>query len=240
MNDLFQNGLPIDVVAKLFDPLPDVVFFAKGRSGRYRAVNETLVERTGLTDKLELIGRLPSEFLGKALGGSYETQDQSVIRTGEPIEQRLELHVYPNRSVGWCLTSKYPILGSDGAIEGVAGISHDVRSPNMSRDEYDEVAGAIDWALNNLSSAPTVLDMVAHTGMSQFKLNRRFREVFGLNVGQWLVKQRVDLAQRLLRETDLPLVEIALRIGYSDQSAFTRQFRQSTNLTPRKFRTIAV
>ncbi len=237
---LMQEALPLSMIAGLFDHLPDVVFFKKDVTGRYEAVNTTLVERSGLTDKAQLVGRLPSEVLGKQLGSSFEKQDRSIVRTGQPIEQRLEMHVYPNRTVGWCLTSKQPTFDDQHKVTGVAGISKDLQSPNVARSEYDEVAGAIEWVLDNFPDVPTVMQMAAQTGMSQFKLNRRFQQIFGLNAGQWIIKQRIDQAQKLLRETDLPIVDIALSAGYSDQSAFTRQFRQATNLTPKKFRMVAV
>ncbi len=234
------EALSLGIVTGLFDQLPNVVFFKKDIAGRYKAVNATLVERSGLTDKAQLIGRLPSEILGKELGSSYEKQDRSVVQTGLPIEQRLEMHVYPNKTVGWCLTAKLPTFDDRGLVAGVVGISKDLQLPNTSRSEYDEVAGAIRRVLVNFTDIPTVKQLAEQTGLSQFKLNRRFRQIFGLNVGQWIIKQRIDMAQKLLRTTDLPIVDIALRAGYSDQSAFTRQFRQATNLTPRKFRMIAV
>lgn len=235
-----QEMLPLSMVADLFDHLPDVVFFKKDVAGRYKAVNTTLVERSGLADKTQLIGRLPSEVLGKQLGSSFEKQDRSVVRTGQPIEQRLEMHVYPNRTVGWCLTAKQPTFDDQHKITGVAGISKDLQSPNVSRSEYDEIAGAIKWALDSFPNVPSVIQLAEQTGMSQFKLNRRFQQIFGLNVGQWMIKQRIDHAQKLLRETALPIVDVALSAGYSDQSAFTRQFRLATNLTPKRFRMIAV
>lgn len=239
MSDLASHTLPLPVVAALFDPLPDVVFFAKDRAGRYRAVNATLVERTGFSDKHELIGRLPSEILGEHLGASYELQDRSVVRTGVPIEQRLELHVYPNRTVGWCLTTKYPTFDAHGTLDGLTGISQDLRSPNMSRGEYDEVAGTVERVRSDLAGSHPVGALAERAGLSPFRLNRRFRQVFGLNLGQWIVKQRVDEAQKLLRESDTAIAEVALAVGYSDQSAFTRQFRLTTGLTPKKFRLFA-
>ena len=49
---------------------------------------------------------------------------------------------------------------------------------------------------------------------------------------------RSDLEEgsRLLLHTDLPITEIALRRGYTDHSAFSRQFRALTSLSPSQFR----
>ncbi len=221
---------------ELFDCLPDVVFFTKDASGRYLSVNTTFVVRSGLESKAELIGRYPSQVLGPKLGKSYERQDRSVIRTGLPIEKRLELHVYPNRRVGWCLTSKFPVFEAAGKIGGVAGISQDLRTPDMPDGDYAELAEVIDYVRSHLSLPPSVADLAAITGLSPYRLDRRIRQAFGLTTGQWVLKQRLDLAQQQLRDTQSAIAEIAQNAGYSDQSTFTRQFRLATGFSPRAFR----
>ncbi|MFN3194097.1 MAG: helix-turn-helix domain-containing protein [Aureliella sp.] len=47
---------------------------------------------------------------------------------------------------------------------------------------------------------------------------------FGLTTGQWLLKSRIDLGRTQLQTTSEPIVNIAHNAGYSDQSAFSRQF----------------
>jgi len=49
----------------------------------------------------------------------------------------------------------------------------------------------------------------------------------------------MDAAVRRLREGDDAIARIALDCGYSDQSAFTRQFRQTVGLSPAQFRRVA-
>ena len=62
------------------------------------------------------------------------------------------------------------------------------------------------------------------------------QSIFGLTTGQWLLKTRIDRAQRLLSESNLGIAAIAVAVGYTDQSAFSRQFRTATSLTPNQFR----
>jgi AraC-like DNA-binding protein len=74
-------------------------------------------------------------------------------------------------------------------------------------------------------------------GASRHQLARRMHRVFGLSTGQWLLKVRLDKAQRLLRETDTPIGIVAQEAGYSDQIAFGHHFRKrATGLTPREYR----
>ena len=93
-----------EAFAELFEHVPDAVFFVKDRAGRYLAVNRSLVERCGLREKRELLGRHVREVFPSELAERYAAQDAAVLRTGRPIRDRLELHWYPRRRQGWCLT----------------------------------------------------------------------------------------------------------------------------------------
>ena len=73
-------------------------------------------------------------------------------------------------------------------------------------------------------------------GMSVSHFARSFRTTFGISAHGWLVRRRVEVAQDLLRSTADPLVEIALRCGFSDQAAFNRNFRQLVGTSPGQWR----
>jgi len=220
----------------VFDCLPDTVFFIKDANGRYLAVNHTLVLRCGLLDKSELLGKTPTEVLGQQFATGYEAQDKTVIATGQAITKKLELHHYPNQEVGWCLTNKFPFLDDSGAAIGLVGVSQDLRLPNLSSDDYEHVAAAVGYADDHIADAPTVDDLCAVALMSPYRLDRRLRRVFGLSVGQWMLKQRIDFARQKLANSNLSIAAVALKSGYADQSAFTRQFRLTTGMSPSAFR----
>ena len=220
----------------LFDHLPDIVYFIKDARRRYVVVNRTLVERCGLRDKSQLIGRTAGEVLRPPLGALFEAQDGTVLRTGRPLVAQLELHLYPSRDVGWCLTTKLPLLAADGTAVGLVGVSQDLRLPDSSAKEFRNVLAAVSYAENHVATPPTVPRLAEIAGLSRFQLDRRMRRVFGLTTGQWLLKLRLDHARRMLSETDDPIAAVALSSGYSDQSAFTRQFRRATGLSPREYR----
>ena len=220
----------------LFDLMPDTVFFIKDRDGRYVSANQTLVERCGLRDKSELLGRRPSDVLGETLGRGYERQDKLVLETGRKLVDQLELHTVRSRDVGWCLTTKMPLVAHDGAIAGLVGISRDLRLPDMTSDDFAHIAEAIRYAEQHGSTRPSISELAGIAGMSIYQLDRRIKRVFGLTTGQWVLKTRISHASRVLIETEKPVADIALEAGYADQSAFTRQFRRSTGLSPTQYR----
>ncbi|MBF2938068.1 PAS domain-containing protein, partial [Pseudomonas aeruginosa] len=106
--------------------MPGVVFFVKDERARYVLVNRTLARRCGVKDKAELLGRSADEVFPSSLGPLYAEQDRRVLRGGATLENQLELHLYPGRQPGWCLTHKQALRDADGAIIGMAGISHDL------------------------------------------------------------------------------------------------------------------
>jgi AraC-like DNA-binding protein len=174
--------------------------------------------------------------LGKALGRGYEGQDRSVLETGHRLLNQLELHAYRSRDVGWCLTSKLPLVDKDGNTIGIVGVSQDLRLPDVATDEFRHLDEAIRYVETNISAPPTIREVAGVAHMSVYQLDRRMRRVFGLTTGQWILQKRINHARKLLLQTDLSVAGTAQEAGYADQSAFTRQFRRSTGLSPSAFR----
>lgn len=73
-------------------------------------------------------------------------------------------------------------------------------------------------------------------GVHPVHLAREFRRYFGLTVGCYIRQQRIDQACRDLKRDGAPLAEIALSVGFSSQSHFTRAFKMVTGTTPSSFR----
>ena len=88
----------------VFDALPDVAFFVKDAGGRYAIVNRTLAMRCGYKDKRDLLGKTADEVFPRRFGRSYFEQDMATINAGQQLVDQLELHLYPGRQPGWCLT----------------------------------------------------------------------------------------------------------------------------------------
>ena len=227
------------VVEALFDALPDVVFFLKDVTGRYVVVNRTLADRCAGGDKARLLGRRPEDVFPTALAASYAKQDEAVVKTGRTVEGALELHLYPGGVTGWCLTTKLPLRDSDDRITGVAGISRDLNAPGEKANGYAELASVLERMRCHFDESLRIEELAAMAGFSVYQFEQRVRRLFQMSPIQLLHKLRLDEATRLLRETDLPLGEIALQTGWCDQSAFTRHFSRYTGIAPGRFRGMA-
>jgi AraC-like DNA-binding protein len=82
----------------------------------------------------------------------------------------------------------------------------------------------------------TTQSMAAALGLSVSRLHALFREEHGTTPHAWLLERRIARACDWLVRTDLPIAELALLAGFSEQSALTRAMRNATGLTPAAYR----
>jgi transcriptional regulator GlxA family with amidase domain len=81
------------------------------------------------------------------------------------------------------------------------------------------------------------LDALAdRLGVSRRHLTRLFREQVGLSIGAFQQCKRLDAAKELLTRTDLPVDEVAFRVGFDSGSALARALRRRDGLSPREIR----
>jgi transcriptional regulator GlxA family with amidase domain len=92
------------------------------------------------------------------------------------------------------------------------------------------------WALDRLREPLTVAAMAAHAGCSERTFARRFRAETGTTPLQWLLRQRVLHARRLLEATDLPVEHIADAAGFGTATSLRSHFRRALATTPVAYR----
>jgi len=73
-------------------------------------------------------------------------------------------------------------------------------------------------------------------GLSMFHFARTFKQSEGVTPHRFLLQSRLRRVQELLANTELPLSQIAIAAGFSDQSHCARRFREFVGVTPRRYR----
>ncbi|HMO12264.1 MAG TPA: helix-turn-helix domain-containing protein [Actinotalea sp.] len=219
----------------LIDQLSGTMFCAKDTAGRYVAVNQAFVERTGRSSVREVVGRRAEDLFVSHLAEHYAAQDAAVLASGTPLRRELELIWRPGGVAGWYLTSK-EVVAADGTVLGIVSVSEDLRR----RDAADEVIASLERVAELLAERPPgpvrVGELAAAAGCSPSTLERRMRAVYGLSPQQHVLRLRVDRAAALLTSTDLPIAQVAATAGFYDQSVLTRTFGRLTGETPAQFR----
>jgi AraC-like DNA-binding protein len=101
----------------------------------------------------------------------------------------------------------------------------------------DRFVGRALALLHETPAAPwTVEELASQIGLSRSALAERFTELVGQPPMQYLAQWRMQLASRLLRDTQAPVASIALDVGYDSEAAFSRAFKRLTGVPPAVWR----
>ena len=82
----------------------------------------------------------------------------------------------------------------------------------------------------------TLREAAERLHISEYYLAHVFKQEFGIPPMQYVMKRRIGEAQELLMNTDLPIAEVADRLGYSSVCHFNAMFKKNVGLPPGKFR----
>jgi transcriptional regulator GlxA family with amidase domain len=97
-------------------------------------------------------------------------------------------------------------------------------------------AEAREWALRHLDRPLSIDEMAARARMSRRSFTRRFREETGQSPTQWLTRQRVDHARRLLESSELTVDQIARRAGLGTGVSLRQHLRAVLGVSPSVYR----
>ena len=111
------------------------------------------------------------------------------------------------------------------------------RSSDVKILNGPEVGAALSFIHRNRSRDFTIDDIAREVGVSRRNLEVKFRKSVGRTILAEIQRIRLDHAKRMLRETDLPIPQIAEASGYNSSSYMTQVFRKEVGVTPAKFRT---
>jgi transcriptional regulator GlxA family with amidase domain len=88
----------------------------------------------------------------------------------------------------------------------------------------------------HLEEPVTVEDLAVRSAMSPRTFARRFQASTGTTPYQWLLRQRVQLARRLLEMSDLPVEAVAQRSGFYSASNLRKHFNRIVHTSPQAYR----
>ena len=126
-------------------------------------------------------------------------------------------------------------------LAAALGLDEDetTRTPYFDRLQLEHTRQAHDYLLTHQGSRITLPELAAKFHLSQSSLKICFKALYGVPVASYLRGLRMDTAARLLQESDLPVAEIAHRVGYEDPSRFAAAFRRHTGRRPTELRRVA-
>ncbi|MFB9542381.1 GlxA family transcriptional regulator [Micromonospora sagamiensis] len=101
----------------------------------------------------------------------------------------------------------------------------------------DPLPDLLDWLRQHLDQRWSLGSLGARVHMSPRTLSRRFHRLTGMSPHQWLLRERILAAQRLLESGDEPVAQIAVRTGMGSAGNLRHSFRRELGVSPQAYRT---
>lgn len=107
--------------------------------------------------------------------------------------------------------------------------------PYSGRLPNHKLQQAIDYIQTHLAEDISLEAIAAELDMSQYHFARLFKQSTGYSPYQYVIEQRINLAQKLMTQEHRSIANIALRVGFASQSQFGRHFKRLLGVTPKQF-----
>ena len=222
----------------LLENIPDSIYF-KDTESRFLRISTAMARKFGFESVAGVVGRTDADIFTLEHARSAREDELQIIRTGEPLVDRIERETWPDKEDSWCLSTKMPLRNEKGKIIGTFGISRDVTELKHSQDalrsalavaaEANRAKG--DFLANMSHEIRTPMNAIIGMTelLSQTQLNQEQREYVEL-VSQsaesllGLLNDILDFSKIEARKLELERITFSLRdtVGKSGQTLTLR------------------
>lgn len=105
-----------------------------------------------------------------------------------------------------------------------------------SRARSLRLGEVLEYIHAHLADDMSLMDLASIAGVTVSHFNRQFKKATGRTPHQYILAERIEQAKHLIKTENYSLAEVALLVGFSDQSHLTRNFKRFTGTTPGQFR----
>lgn len=161
----------------------------------------------------------------------FEVRDPTIEHLAHLLLTELELSAHPSQLL---VVDMVSAALAAHLLRGynIFDLAEDDHLPSLRPVELMRLSAYIE---DNLDHAITLAELAAVVNVSRFHFARMFKRSTGMPPIAFVEQCRIRRAQTLIVETDLPLSDIALVIGFADQSHFTRRFHRHVGCAPAQF-----
>jgi two-component system, response regulator YesN len=107
-------------------------------------------------------------------------------------------------------------------------------------EKNEEISNPVDktkkYIENHISEEISMDDIAQNVHLNPDYLTRIFKKEVGVSISRYIIYRKMDIAKRMLLETDESIGEIALKVGYYNYSSFNRIFTKFVNMSPQQFK----
>jgi PAS domain S-box-containing protein len=206
-----------NTLRSLIDSIPDNVYI-RDSEGKYLVGNQALASFVGVENPEGVCGKGPHDFFGPDRARDFLSEDQDVMKSGEPILNRKSKLKNRNGEVRDLLISKVPVRDEEGKVFGIVGMNRDITAEVRARRKLKQAERQMKEIMDH-SPAPIYVKSV--TGR-YLMVNERFERLFNLKEEEVLGKNDFEVmtdedSARTVRELDQKVVETEKAIQMDEQ-----------------------
>jgi len=141
-----------NLLRTLIDNIPDGIY-VKDIECRKVIVNPADIHHLGCTSEAEVLGKNDFDIYPKEMAEGFFADDQSVIKTGQPVINREEYVLDENGQKLWLDTSKLPLRDEKGQIIGLVGVGRDITDKKKAEEERKKAEAERERLITELQEA---------------------------------------------------------------------------------------
>ncbi|MEP3479514.1 MAG: AraC family transcriptional regulator [Fuerstiella sp.] len=230
-----RNPMAESVIA-LFDFLPQTYFYAKDKLSRFVKVNQQFLENHGLVDEKDVLGKTDHDFHPPLMAEAYISEDRRVMAGRKPLPGQVWLVLHRKSVPRWYVSTKTPLFNAANEVIGIAGAMFRIENQKELTVYLQELVPVAQHIERRYAESISMSEMAALAGLSSTHFNRRFRQLLRMSPTEYLRSIRIQAAQGLLTTTSRSLAEVAIDVGFTDQSHLSKRFREVTGMSPAAWR----
>ena len=225
--------------------VPGAIQSYMGRKSEYRMIlhKNVPVDSVSVTMTPEYY----RTYLCEKYGEAYENPE-AALRLADGQRNFPELVGVFNQIKGYTGDGMSAKLYYEGKVEEILslvlerakriGTEQTIKGHKISKADLEALISVAAYIDDHYQENISAIFLAQMACMSPAKLKYAFKSVYHTTIQQYIVARRMTQAERLLRDTELPVVQIAELIGYKRLSSLSEMFRRHTGLTPMAYRNL--
>ena len=176
------------------------------------------------------------ELLDHEFDWTWEKLEAGLTLSGTPVEPLMMRLGREAMAPGLASETLIQALGTAAIIDVARLLDGSEEQPRKGQLSAGQLNVIRERAASLSEPAPSLAELARLCGMIERNLLRLFKQTTGESVAAFVRNIRCDRAREMLAQTELPLKEIAYRLGFASHSSFTAAFRRETGINPTDFR----
>ncbi len=166
----------------------------------------------------------------------------------EKLQNRVPVEVIQKQSTdakSLYLIEKIISIEKEENIKSLRGIYHiiefiidrisllDLSKSKINKDEYKLAQKAKNYLLKNYINPPTIKELAHICATNESKIKTVFKKAYSMTINNYIQQQKLQLANKLLKNGELSIGEISKKVGYKHQGYFSNLFFQKYSIYPK-------